>query len=215
MHYCLEILMPPTDDVKAAVDKILAPFSENHDEEDGANRGAFWDWYQLGGRYSGSKIEAAVGEEKLSAFRAALMERGVTISGVVWGKEELSPASQIPSVDALWREMCPGAGSVCPLFKHSGDQMPMDVCRLDEVPEKLTAFSFIHAADGFGNALSAQTLLHKTIWNGATHQETTWDGSVKTAIDQAIKQCEHYRDKYKAKVMPQPDWLVVTVDYHS
>lgn len=215
MHYHLEILMPPTDDVGAAVDTILAPFSENHEEGESKNSGAFWDWYQLGGRYSGRKLTALVSEEKLSAFRSALVERGVTVSGVVWGKEELSPASQIPAVDALWREMCPGAGSVCPLFKHAGDYLHMDICRLEEVPDQLTSFSFIHAADGFGDRISAQTLLHKTVWNGASFQETTWNGNVKSAIAKAIEQCDRYKDEYKVKLMPQSDWLVVTVDYHS
>lgn len=211
MHYHLEILMPPTADVEAAIEAILAPFSENNEE----SRHAFWDWYQLGGRYSGAKLEALVSQEKRDAFYEALKGLNVTVSGLRFGKQELSPATQAPAVDALWREMCPGAGDVCPLFKHSGDAMSMDVCRLDEVPADLKAYAFIHAAHGYGEKIEAQTMLHKSIWNGVTHQDTTWGGNVKEAIAKSIKECDGYREDYKAKIQPQPDWLMVTVDYHS
>lgn len=211
MHYHLEILMPPTDDVMSAVTTILAPFDENAEHA----VHPFWDWWQLGGRYSGSKLEASASPDSISAFRAELHRLGVTVSGLVWGKQELQPASQAEAVDALWREMCPGAGSVCPMFKHSGDSMSMDVCRLDAVPKSLTAFAFIHAAAGFKDELRAQTMLRRDLWNGVTHQSTDWSGNVAEAIGRAVKTCERYKDEYAAKVIPQQDWLVVTVDYHT
>src|SRR6185503_20458398 len=106
MHYHLEIIMPPTEDVERSVAEILKRFNENADDETRSN--AFWDWYQSGGRYSGCKLEALVPQERRDAFWAELKARGVTVSGLQFGKQELKPASQIPSVDALWREMCPG-----------------------------------------------------------------------------------------------------------
>lgn len=56
MHYCLELIMPPTDDVKAAVEQILAPFREENTDPD-ASRQPFWDWYIVGGRWSGHKLK--------------------------------------------------------------------------------------------------------------------------------------------------------------
>lgn len=212
MHYHLEILMPPTDNVEDAVATILAPFDENNDEASHS----FWDWYQIGGRYSSRKLESIVSKNKRDAFIAALNGLGVTVSSVQFGKQELSPASQITAVDALWREMCPGAGDVCPLFKHSGEgQSAHDVCRLDQLPDGLTAFAFIHAGPGFLNKLDAVGMYHQYIWNGVTHQKTDWGGNVKEAISRSVERCDRYTDAYKAKVMPQPNWLVVTVDYHT
>lgn len=211
MHYHLEILMPPTPDVDAAVKTILARFDENAEEPSRA----FWDWWQLGGRYAGSKLEALVTEERRAAFLKEIHRLGVTVSGLQWGKQELSPASQIGAVDSLWREMCPEGGSVCPLFKHSGDEMNMDVCRLAELPARLTAYSFIAAAPDYEGQVAAETLLHKSIWNGCTRQDTSWDGNVAGAVVEYAKRVDGYREDYREPRRPKPDWLVVTVDYHS
>jgi hypothetical protein len=34
MHYHLEVILPPTDDVQAAITQIMAPFDENRDRDD-------------------------------------------------------------------------------------------------------------------------------------------------------------------------------------
>lgn len=216
VHYHMEVIMPPTDDVEAAIGKILAPFDENAEEnEDYSTKHAFWDWWQLGGRYSGSKIEARVGRDKIKAFHAALESQNVTVSGLAFGKQELSPATQIPAVDALWREMCPGGGDVCTLFKHSGDKMSGDICRFDELPNGLTAYSVIIAAPGYSGELQAEEMFHKSIWNGVSFQETTFDGQVTGVVDDYLKRISSYREDYKDRATIKPDWLVVTVDYHN
>jgi hypothetical protein len=38
MHYHLEVLVPPTDDVEASVRQVLAPFDEGRDEMTGFSR---------------------------------------------------------------------------------------------------------------------------------------------------------------------------------
>ena len=198
-HYHLEIVMPPTEDVNAAIAAIMQPFSERNDEPNHA----FWDYWVIGGRYSGSKLEANVGEEKIDAFREELIKREVTISNLTFGKAELSPASQIPEVDALWREMCPGAGDVCPLFAHAGDRMQGDICTVADIPKELRAFTFIYAEFLESCGWMAKTLWHKDIWNGVSFQSSQWSGNVLEAIA-AVRHSEI-----------APDWLCVTVDYHS
>lgn len=216
MHHRLEIIMPPVADIEAAVAQIMAPFDENCEDEDIASSFQFWDWYQIGGRYSGRKLEQSIDPAKVEAFIAALQEKGVTCSGLVWGKQELSPASQIPMVDALWREMCPGAGDVCPMFKHSGDSMNMDICRLDQMPAACTALAVIVAGPNHdGTKLEAKYMIHEDTWNGVIHVKSEWDCKVTTAIQNHLKRIEGYAEAYKEKVTPKPDWLVVTVDYHS
>ncbi len=50
MHYHAEIWIEDKEDFEAKVEKILAPFEEKYTDEDIEG---FWDWYQIGGRWTG------------------------------------------------------------------------------------------------------------------------------------------------------------------
>lgn len=218
MHYHLEIVMPPVANIEEAVGVILKPFSECTDEEEESNTHAFWDWWQLGGRYSGAKLEAHCGE-RLQEFRDWLHAEGVTVSGLQFGKPTLQPADQRAKIDAKWVEMFPKAGAICPLFDYSGKTMEGDACTVAEIPEALRAYSCIIAGPRYNGGkydgpLEAKELLHKSIWNGCTHQDTTWDGGVRSAIAQHAERLKNSAEEYKAALTIQPDWIVVTVDYH-
>ena len=215
-HYHLEIIMPPVEDVKAAVKQIMKPFSEN--EEDASN--SFWDWYVIGGRFAGAKLNYDKAKE--DDFYAWLKAEGVTVSGLQCGKQELSPASQTAKVDAKWAEMFPESGlTVCPMFSHYQDQykdnlQPPDVTRLGSVSKDQTAFAVIVAKKAYkGDTLEAEFMIHKYMWNGVTHVDTKWDGLVSSALEIHKKELESYREEYKAEATPTDDWLCVTVDYHS
>lgn len=212
MHYALEIIMSPVSDINAAVEEILLPFSENEPEA----TCAFWDWWEIGGGYSGRKLEAVVPADKMEAFYAALKEKNVTVSCFTAGKQQLQPASQSVMVDALWRQMCPGAGDVCPIFNHSGKQNNSDICAFADMPPNLTAFRLIIAAPDFnGKKMEAVSMFSKEIWNGVNHEKTQWDGKVSTGVAMHVESLSRYRKEYAEKVSPKPDWIVVTVDYHS
>jgi len=215
MHYHLELVLPPVDDVAAAVEQIMHQYYEGNDEEDASGK-PFFDWYEIGGRFSGSKIKAMVSQQKMDAFFAELKNRKITVSGIQFGKQELYPESQIPDVDALWREMCPESGvDVCPLFKHAKD-LPKDICKLSELPGGLTCYRTIIAAPTYdGKELEAVTMFSKEIWNGCNHEKTTWDGKLSTALSMHIERSQIYADGYKERTTPKPDWMAVTIDYHS
>lgn len=52
MHSHIEIIFPPnTKNINEAVEQILKPFDENVEE----NKNTFYDWYEIGGRWSGYK----------------------------------------------------------------------------------------------------------------------------------------------------------------
>lgn len=54
MHYCVFVLLPKDadlDDLDSAVHDQLAPFDENDPDNNGVPR--HWDWYQIGGRWTG------------------------------------------------------------------------------------------------------------------------------------------------------------------
>jgi hypothetical protein len=216
MHYHLEIIMPPTDDVESAVAKVLGPFDENYEDEDGdRNKHAFWDFYRIGGRWAGEKIRAQYPEAALNAFYEEMKTKKVTVSGLQAGKQELSPATQIPMVDAIWRKHFPDGGEVCPLFAHYADKYENstgapDICALKDIPVGLTASHVIIASED-----ETVFMIQESIWNGVTHVDSKWDGKVMTAVELFKMKLKHYSPEYAAKVTPKDDWLCVTVDYHS
>lgn len=214
MHYHCEIIMPPTDDVEKQLERILAPFSEN----DGDSSGAFWDWYQIGGRWSGDKAKAHLDSARVDEFVKELNRRNVTVSGIQFGKQELSPATQIPMVDALWREWFPDSGiEQCPLFRHAGERLVGDVCKFSEVPKGLTCERVIIAGPEYDDdeTFKAEWMAQETFWNGLTHVRTDWDMTFAQAVERYHERIASYRDEWRAKHTITPDWLVVTIDYHS
>lgn len=212
MHAIAEIVIPPTDDVKKSIDEIMEYFAK-----DGGGTAEWWDFYVIGGRFSGHKVETGLDLERLEQFYAALKERKVTVSGLQCGKQELAPASQIPMVDELWREMFPGAGDQCILFNHAADQYgrhglySRDICTVAQVPDRLDCVRLIVAGPHWENkeAVQPKRMLVAEIWNGVEYQKTEFDGTVKPALA-SIRNAEGYR-----KCEIGDDWLVVTVDYHN
>jgi hypothetical protein len=224
MHHHCEIIMPPTDDIEAAVTAILKPFDEDPDanEEDVRLGTPFWDWWVIGGRFAGMKFQSTLNAEKLKAFHAELAKRKVTVSGLTCGKQELNPSTQIPLVDGLWRDYFPDTKGPCPLFSHSNDQynskdlLPDDVMRFWAVPNDLKVARVIFAADPYEKGETSPTfMLADSIWNGCNFEETAWDGTFADAVERFKTKHKHYAADYVERITPKDDWLVVTVDYHS
>lgn len=221
MHYHLEVIMPPTSDISSALEEILKPFEENNEE----SRNQFWDGYVIGGRWAGEKESCRYDAEKLEKFYIKCQEANVTVSGVQCGKPDLSPASQIPMVDKMWNELFPtedGTIVACPIFSHSNDQydsndlLACDVCLVEEIPENLTASRVIVASANYDESrLEAKFMTSDSIWNGVNHEDTTWDGKVKSVLVMYNKRLEMYKEEYVEKHTPKPNWICVTVDYHS
>ena len=209
MHFCLEIIMPPCpkEEIEDRISNILEPFNENNED---ANQ-AFWDWWVISGRYSGTKITSILDEDKLDDFYRALQDNEVTVSSVVAGKERLAPESQIELVDNLWKEFFPNyPGEHCPLFAHAGSKLPGDIITFSELHPKQTAYRVIIAGEN-----GVAYMVEREFWNGVTHIETKWDGKVVSAVGAHLDKLKNYSDEYREKVTPKDDWLVVTVDYHS
>jgi hypothetical protein len=232
MHYHLEIIMPPTDNIEEAVAEILAPYDENWEppppkegeefnEDERRSPHAFWDWYVIGGRWAGTKLMARYEGPALDAFRAELDTLKVTVSGVQAGKQELNPPEQVTVVDALWCKHFPDSGvTVCPLFNHSNNQytehMYMDICTVREIPPELKAAHVIIAGRyKTDRSLQAMDMFRDSIWNGVTWQDTDWDCKVHTILAKHAARLEHSSDEYRQFNTITDDWLAVTVDYHS
>lgn len=232
MHHHCEIVIPPTMDISAAITSIMKPYCEHSDDDKQSDRKhAFWDFWVVGGRWAGNKLMAKYDPAKIDAFYEWLKAEKITISGVQFGKQELSPTSQIPKVDAKWNEMFPSAQFMpCPIFRHSNNQhgdglsgsLPGDVQRLSDVPERVTCSHVIFAGPSWESdtqkrtgPLAATFMLTETAWNGCNHMRVDWDGTFRSALAKYRENLEHYTEEYKVLVNPKDDWLVVTVDYHS
>lgn len=218
MHYHLEIVMPPAADVEAAITEILAPFQEgSFDDAGDPNTHTFWDYWSIGGRWSGEKILHALGNDALNRFSQELVKQQVAISGVQFGKPSLAFPHQRSMVDALWCEWfpdCPLKG--CPLFDHykgnHGDIMP-----LKDVARTITAHAVMFAAPGFfgEKRLHAVFMVRQKVWNGLNSERTAWDGTLGHALELAKEDAAFMSADYAEEIRPKDDWLCVTVDYHT
>ena len=214
MHYHCEVVIPPTDNVQESVEKLMWPYCEDRPN----NRAiAFWDWWVIGGRWGGHKVTSQLSEASVKAFFEDLKERGVTVSAIQCGKQSISPKSQIPMVDSIWRGHFPGSPfEACPLFDHASrggeNMMPGDVLTLAECPTDLTASRVIFA----NTKGETQFMLAQSFWNGANFEQSAWDGLFGSAVQAYRKDLQKFGKGYcKHYGEATDDWLVVTVDYHS
>lgn len=214
MHYHLELIIPPTGYVDDTVKDAMSAFAEEiYDPDYGEwrdNPQGFYDWYVIGGRWTGAKAEALISEDEIDLFTDHLMNIGITVSGLQAGKPTLQPVDQAETVDALWCQWFPQwPGTQCPLFDHYNEGS--DIWPLDAVPPGLTAAKVL-----IYNGDYPVFMLDTEIWNGVTHQPTAWDGNVLDAAQQwrEALSTRSYNEDFKRKSTPGSDWLAVTIDFH-
>jgi hypothetical protein len=202
-------MIPPTPEnkIEEAVSKVMEGFDENHNFRYG-----FFDYWNIGGRFSGAKLQAKLDPHKLASFHEELNRKKVTVSSITLGKQSLSPESQIPFVDALWRDYFPGTTDQCPIFSHFKDAKSLDICRLDAYPENHEATRMIFADYSKDGTLTPVFMLEIDSWNGVNLVDTTWDGRLHTALSRLA---EYFKRTDRDAPALSSDWLSITVDYHS
>ena len=117
--------------------------------------------------------------------------RSSTRWGRIWSETDL------PKVDALWRKWFPEEEvGKFPLSSYypEGEQ---DICRVDRIPEKLTAYAVVVA-----NEDKELFQFRVELWGEPVRRSTVFNGFV---LD-ALRQCR------ACGVEPAPDWLAVTLD---
>jgi len=200
-------------DLGKVISTAMAPYNEERSER------GFWDWYVIGGRYAGSVLRSRLGHERLKVFDDALASRKVMVKAVRCGKEELADAQTEEVVDAIWRYMFPDSGlATCPLFKHGSPsqydkrgELPYDVCTVADVPQSHSVHTIALVTVNHADTTYIDSLLHSEIWNGATFQKTTWDGTFGAALSHFNERLARYREPESVN----PNDVVVTLDYHS
>lgn len=218
MHSKLEVILAPNLDVEKTVEEVMAPFDENASDSEEYSGHGFWDWYVIGGRFSGDKLLAGYDQDKLKKFYELLSERKVTVSGVICGKETLQPESQRGMVDALWNEWFPpedGVPVACPLFDHSPKVLSSDIAPLCNCLDMTAHAVLVVGPKWTGEGVEASFLIHRNVWNGVVYLDVDWDGKIGSAVEKCKKRLGNAKPDFAAARMPQDDWLCVTVDYHS
>lgn len=229
MHYHAEVILPPKPvvGVEVAVEMVMEPFNENIEGEEDHGEPKWWDFYIIGGRWHGNKLRHSLGEDKIEAFYKELQEEKITFSSLYAGRDKVMPESQEGRVDEIWRKHFPGTTETCFLMEHGNDKyantLDLNVCKLGDLPEDYSAARVLIGGQHMSDIEKGEGLLHlhctymvsQGVWNGVTHQDTSWKGSVTRAAKDWNAQLENYNPEFAKPNTTTDDWLSVTVDYHS
>ena len=214
-HFVCEVVMPPPTEgqtIKQCVETVLAPLSEYNEDGEYSNVNLY-DWWQIGGRYSGNKITAGLDKEKLELFHNELDNMELYVSGIIAGKHDLSTKEQQDLVDKVWRKYFPNSVDVCPLFDHYPfkNMDSYDTCTVQFIPLELKAYCVVISLADY----DPNHLVQKDFWNGLNIERTTFDGNVLSTIISYNRMIEErYKCEWCEKNKVRPDWIAVTVDCH-
>lgn len=198
MHFLLYALLPKgTKNVEKALARRMAPYDENNrgldpDNDDG--RRFFYDWYQIGGRYTG----------RLSGYDPEKDPKNIETCNLCNGTG-VRPADQFVTVALM--EACGGCNGCCGVGKrvkwptqwepHDGDITTCDV-----------ALKKWNEQDSNGEQHSPWALLNLQ----GEYLESPWkmddfDGKKRKEFDALVKS--------ELEVGKEKGAILVVVDYHS
>lgn len=209
MHHHAELIMPPCDDISKAVEQIMTPYSELNSPT------GFFDYYELGGRYSGRKMFLQLDPVRLSEFQEDLKTATKDL------KSFSDKYAQV--TEQLWKRDFPEHDindcPFLPIIPGSSLYRPSDICTLDQIPSELQPYATLIACKAFDVPQPRLEFAYfESIWNGRTWQKTTWDGYVISALNDYEKSINRFRlDKEELikEWQPHNKWICVTLDYHA
>jgi hypothetical protein len=203
VHYHAEIYLENLEDVESQVAEIMEPYDENlaveEYEEDGEvfsrNPNSFWDWYQIGGRWTGSHDDYDPTNDQKNLEICSLCE------GTGFRNDELGIETRLN--DPTYT--CNGCGSYDyenKQWKDSGygkgvrlkwatqwKRYDGDVCSIKNVKDDL----------GCATLIVNNQIYTEEEWNGTDWVKTDFDGKVKSKLNS----------------LGITDGYLVTVDYHD
>ena len=243
MHYHMELIMPPLEDgakLDDRLDEILGPWHEEYkytcfcDDDDKQNFHGFYDYYVVGGRWSGDHLRTRMEQdhgERWSAFINEMENSDIMVSGVIAGKP--TPVGDgVNRVQDVWQRHFPEFADIHnPLFNIPGvfpqKQIAGDVCTFHAIPISTTCSHFAVATPERKFSAERQEFigdvqtykltfqLVTSLYNGSTWQNTSFDGTLQSALDHYNKILQRYRAAFRDLYTPKEDWLCVTIDYHN
>lgn len=226
MHAVAEIIIPPTKDIKASITTVMEYFIEEDDkgEKPKGGHADWWDFWEIGGRFSGRKIECKIDPNKLTQFNEFLKDQNITVSPVTCGKHgiervDICTVATIPDELTCDRLIIAGLE---PNFEEWSRNF--DLAKA-EFGVGVTEESFFHQHPRWNEArrkaddvtpkteLCVQRMWLLSYWNTVEWQPTAFEGNVKKALADMRTQ-PRLSDEYPWCGW-EDDYLVVTVDYHN
>ena len=193
MHYHAEVWVSEIGDITRQVAKIMGPHEEAYNEENESLEG-FWDWWQIGGRWTGAHSDYDPAED----------ERNVEVcdicNGTGFRRDALGNMERLKDITytcngcgrydmeaKAWTHGDYGSGKCLKWptqwARHDGDIIPVD-----QVPDDLSCYTLM--VDG--------KVFHKEEWGGENLVKTDFDGNVANRLQE----------------LGISDGFLVTVDYH-
>lgn len=193
MHYFAGVVIQRDDDVEDAVAKAMEPHKEWYSDDEDGEYGGIWDWYQIGGRYTG----------RWSDYKPELDPKNIETCFLCHGSglrnDELGRQVRAENPDYTCNG-CDGKGAAVTWptkwRAHEGDVQPVSA-----VIDRIRSMDADAWQAPFSLLLPDAPPLHREAWDGEhwteTKPEAEWPAFVADAL-------EPYRDA-----------ALVVVDYHS
>jgi len=185
VHYHCEVYFKERPkDVLKAVSRVMEPYRERIDEETDECSG-FWDWWVIGGRWSGIHTETKLDPVRLNEFYRVCNEKGLFLYGSK-NPEDVQKARRAEEFLKFFPNFEGPVPTCRDVYKEDG--YADDTAPVEEVTERLRCYTLILPGE----------VLHREVWDGKAFRETDFDGYVKKALE--------------ARGMTTG--YLVTVDYH-
>lgn len=195
MHNLMEIIVPPHLDPVEAIGLAMDPYNMNHDSEDFVD--TFFDYYNIGGRWSGTHLKSKLGLKRLQIFENEILQIKPGLRDFPNTPEDKKRCFEI------WGKHFPEVKDSCPFW---GNQAPegtnedyhfLDITTVGELGDevKCATFAIINC---YGE--SFKNLIHLEEWNGEDWELTGFNG---------------VKEELLRHPSVRKDWWIVTLDYHS
>jgi len=171
MHYHCEVYLERLPkDVFEAVSKVMEPYELWFDEATGERHG-FWDWFVVGGQWSGAHTIATLDPSKIEKFYKICEEKRLFWCGVKSPKKVQEAKRR-----EEFLKLFPGFEGPIPTCRdrYKDDGYVDDVVSVGRVSPRLTCYTLILPDE----------VLHYKVWTGVDFCRTDFDGYVKKALEQ-------------------------------
>jgi len=147
MHYYALIKLDSRDNVELQIEQALEPFRETYDEDTEEFTG-FWDWWTIGGRWTG----------KIDGYDPTTDRRNMKVCWLCHGtgkrSDEIGNAARLRNPDYG----CNGCEDTGIMLKYASDWVshPGDIATRETIPDDAKPYTLI--ANG--------TATHREVWAG-------------------------------------------------
>jgi hypothetical protein len=169
MHYHAEIWTPKNSTIESSeleswIERVMAPHKERYIEESDSLIG-FWDWWQIGGRWTGKKDGYKPEEDENNKETCSVCYGTGKRNDTLGQKERLRN-------HAYTCNGCQGAGRRTK-WPTSWAKYQGDIAHVSAISDKLSCFTML---------IPDVKVLHREEWNGEDWVTTDFSGNVKAAL---------------------------------